>query len=111
MRRALLLSLPLAAAVVAGVGRTSSARGDVNAADSVTTTGHGVVTAVPDRATIVASVHTEASTAAQALDENSKLANAVVAALKGAGGADLQTQQVSLSPRTDANGAVTGYTA
>jgi len=116
MRRVLILSAPLAAAVVAvavfaAVGRTTSARGDVNAADVVTTIGHGDVTAVPDRATITAGVHTQAATAAQALSDNATLANAVVAALKGAGGSDLQTQQVSLSPQTDNAGHVTGYAA
>ncbi len=116
MRRVLILTVPLAAAVLAVVvfaaaGRTSSARGDINAADLVTTIGHGDVSAVPDRATITAGVHTQAATAAEALSENAKLANAVVAALKAAGGSDLQTQQVSLSPQTDDSGHVTGYAA
>ncbi len=116
MRRALILTAPLLLAVavvafVAVAGRTSPARGDITAADSVTTTGHGTVTAVPDRATVTAGVHTQASAAAEALSENSKLANAVVAALKGAGGSDLQTQQVSLYPQTANDGQVTGYVA
>jgi len=116
MRRVLILTAPLAAAVLAvvvfaAVGRTSAASGDITAADVVTTTGHGDITAVPDRATITAGVHTEAATAADALSENAKLANAVVAALKAAGGSDLQTQQVSLSPQTDNGGHVTGYAA
>ena len=117
MRR---LSLPLvlaaaalvAAAALAGVGRPEAARGDTGAApDTVTTVGHGVVTVVPDRATVTAGVHTEAATAAEALAQNAKLANAVVAALKQAGGGDLQTQQVSLYPRSDDKGNVTGYSA
>jgi hypothetical protein len=37
--------------------------------------------------------------------------NAVIAALKNAGGQDLQTQQVSLYPQTDQQGKVTGYVA
>ena len=37
--------------------------------------------------------------------------NAVIAALKQAGGDDLQTQQVSLFPQTDEQGKVTGYSA
>jgi len=116
MRRILILTAPLAVAVLAVVvlavaGRTTSARGDINAADVVTTTGHGDVSAVPDRATVTAGVHTQAATAKQALSENATLANAVVAALKAAGGSDLETQQVSLSPQTDDNGNVTGYAA
>jgi uncharacterized protein YggE len=98
-------------AVVIGVGRPAAARGDVAAPDSVTTLGHGVVTLVPDEATVTAGVHTQAATAADALAQNSTLMNAVVAALKGAGGRNLQTQQVSLEPQTDANGNVQSYAA
>jgi uncharacterized protein YggE len=114
------LSLPLVLAAVAvaavaafaGVGRPEAARGDTAASpDTVTTVGHGVVTVVPDEASISAGVHTQAVTAADALAQNAKLMNAVVAALKGAGGKDLQTQQVSLYPRSDDNGSITGYTA
>jgi uncharacterized protein len=116
MRRILILTAPVAVAVLAVIvlavaGRPSSARGDINTADVVTTTGHGAVTAVPDRATVTAGVHTRATSARQALSENARLANAVVAALKTAGGTDLETQQVSLSPQTDDNGNVTGYSA
>lgn len=116
MRRPLLLGLALAAAVaavalVAGVGRPSAARGDTGSTDAVTTTGHGTVQAVPDRATVTAGVHTQAATAAQALAENATAASSVVAALKAAGGADLQTQQVSLYPQVGDNGDVRGYVA
>lgn len=116
MRRALILPALLLAAVVvvaflAIAGRPATAHGDITAADVVTTTGHGSVTAVPDQATVTAGVHTEAATAAGALSQNARLANAVVAALKGSGGSDLQTQQVSLSPQTDDSGKVTGYAA
>jgi uncharacterized protein YggE len=114
------LSLPLALAAVAvaavaafaGVGRPEAARGDTGATpDTVTTVGHGVVSVVPDQASISAGVHTQAATAADALGQNAKLMNAVIEALKQAGGKDLQTQQVSLYPRADDNGNVTGYTA
>jgi uncharacterized protein len=114
------LSLPLVLAAVvvaavaafAGVGRPEAARGDTGATpDTVTTVGHGVVAVVPDQASISAGVHTQAATAADALVQNAKLMSAVVAALKQAGGNDLQTQQVSLYPQSDDNGHVTGYTA
>jgi hypothetical protein len=116
MRRALILSAALfvavfAVAFIAIAGRPSTAHGDITAADVVTTTGHGTVTATPDQATITAGVHTQALTAAEALSQNAKLANAVVAALKAAGGTDLQTQQVSLYPQTGNDGKVTGYAA
>jgi uncharacterized protein len=99
------------AAAFAGVGRPESARGDAGTPDTVTTTGHGVVTIVPDRATVTAGVHTQAATAADALARNATEMNAVVAALKKSGGKDLQTQQVSLYPQSDAAGKVTGYAA
>jgi uncharacterized protein YggE len=116
MRRS--LSLVLAAALAAflvvafaGIGRPEAARGDTAVPDTVSTTGHGVVTVVPDEATISAGVHTQAATAAAALAENGRLQNAVIAALKGAGGSELQTQEVSLSPQSDEQGKVTGYAA
>jgi uncharacterized protein len=104
-------AVALAVAAVAGVGRPEAARGDSATPNSVTTVGHGVVTLVPDQATISAGVHTQAATAADALAENGRLMNAVIAALKQAGGEDLQTQQVSLYPQTDNDGKVQGFTA
>jgi uncharacterized protein len=102
----------IAVAALAGVGRPEVARGDTPAtADSVTTNGHGVVTVVPDEATVSAGVHTQASSAQEALAQNAKLMNQVVAALKTAGGTELQTQQVSLSPQMTDTGQVTGYAA
>ncbi len=116
MRRS--LSLVLAAVIAAcavvafaGIGRPEAARGDTVTPDTVSTTGHGVVTAVPDEATVTAGVQTQATSAAAALAQNATLMNAVVAALKGAAGGDLQTQQVSLYPRTNEQGGVTGYSA
>jgi uncharacterized protein YggE len=116
MRRLLLPSLAAAAlvlvvAALAGVGRPEAARGDTGTPDTVTTVGHGVVTVAPDRATVSAGVHTQAATASAALAENAARMNAVVAALKTAGGEDLQTQEVSLYPQSDDTGKVTGYTA
>lgn len=101
----------VAVAALAGVGRPEAARGDSAAPDSVTTTGHGIVTVVPDEATVSAGVHTQAVSASDALSANAKLMNQVVAALKSAGGSDLQTQQVSLYPQTNDQGQVTVYVA
>ncbi len=115
MRRLLTLTLCAAAlvfvAALAGVGRPEAARGDVATADTVTTTGHGVVTVVPDEAAVTAGVRTQAATAAGALSQNARLMNAVVAALETAGGSDLQTQQVSLYPQTNGQNEVTAYVA
>ena len=77
----------------------------------MTTLGHGVVTVVPDEASITAGVHTQAVSASDALAQNAKLMNSVIAALKAAGGTDLQTQQVSLNPQTNDQNQVTGYAA
>ncbi|MGZ4290978.1 MAG: SIMPL domain-containing protein [Gaiellaceae bacterium] len=101
----------VAAAAFAGIGRPEAGRGETGTPDTVTTVGHGVVTLVPDEATVTAGVHTQAVTAADALAQNSKLMNDVIAALKQGGGKDLQTQQVSLYPQSDQDGKVTGYTA
>lgn len=115
MRRLWILPLAalvlLAAAALIGVARPEAARGDSTQTDTVTTIGHGVVTAVPDEATVSAGVRSDAATAAAALEANAKTMTAVVAALKRAGGDDLQTQQVSLFPQNDEQGKVTGYSA
>ena len=105
-------TLAVATAVAfAGVGRPEPAHGDSTQTNVVTTNGHGVITAVPDEAAVSAGVRTDAATAAQALAANARTANAVVDALKRAGGTELQTQQVSLYPQTDQQGNVTGYSA
>jgi uncharacterized protein YggE len=106
----------LAVAAFAGIGRPEAARGDTAplttaTPDTVTTLGHGVITIAPDEATVTAGVHTQAASASAALAENAKLMNAVVAALKAAGGQELQTQQVSLYPQTDQQGQVNAYVA
>jgi len=117
MRRLLLFLLAagtiVGVAAFAGVAQPRAAHGDVTAPanNTVTVNGHGTVTVVPDEATVSAGVRTDAATAAAALAQNAQLANAVVDALKNAGGKDLQTQQVSLYPQTDEQGKVTGYVA
>jgi len=115
MRRLLILALATGALAVAvafsGVARPEAAHGDSTQTNIVTTSGHGVVTVVPDEASVSAGVRTNAATAQQALSDNARIATAVVDALKHAGGKELQTQQVSLYPQTDDQGHVTGYTA
>ncbi len=119
MRRILLPSLSAAAllvvvAAIAGAGRPAPARGAATQAAQpgvVTTTGHGDVTAVPDQAAVSAGVETRAASAADALGRNAQVMQQVIAALRRAGGSDLQTQEVSLDPQTDDQGDVTGYVA
>src|SRR5665213_947681 len=107
----LLATAVLTVAAFAGIGRPEAARGDTAMSDTVTTLGHGVITIAPDQATVTAGVHTQAASASAALAENARLMNAVVAALKAAGGQELQTQQVSLYPQTDPQGQVNAYVA
>jgi len=81
---------------------------------TITVTGNGSVTTVPDRAGFDFSVETRASTAKAAIAQNSAAAAAVVAAVKDAGvaEADIQTSQISLSPQTDQAGTqIVGYAA
>ena len=120
MKRILLFSVSaavvlFAVAALAGVGRPAPAIGAGAASTTqpslVTTNGHGDVTAVPDEAVVSAGVNTHAATAAAALSQNAQLMQQVIAALKNAGGSDLQTQEVSLNPQTNDQGNVTGYVA
>jgi len=109
--------LVLAAAALAGVAQPrlahTAAKVDI-ASRTITVTGSGASTAIPDRATFEFGVDTQAGTAKEALDRNAAEANAVIAALKAAGVSsdDLQTVGVSLSTRTTPDGnTIVGYTA
>jgi uncharacterized protein YggE len=107
------------AALVAfvGVGLPEGASGDDGVAQAertITVTGTGSVTTVPDRAAMSFGVTTEGRTAAQALSENATQMQKVIDALKQAGvaPADIQTASVSLFPRTSDDGhVIVGYTA
>jgi uncharacterized protein len=108
MRRVLLITAlaGLAAVAVAFTTAGSSASGR-----TVTTNGHGVVTVVPDQATIDAGVRTTGATAAAALAANGDAMTRVIAALKRAGATKVQTEEVSLYPQTGPRGKVTGFVA
>jgi uncharacterized protein YggE len=116
----LVAGLVLAAAALAGVAQprlAHTASTDPTAAPdsrTITVTGSGKATTVPDRATFQFGVDTQAGTAKEALSRNAAEANAVIAALKAAGVSsdDLQTVGVSLSTRTTPDGnTIVGYTA
>lgn len=113
LRATILLAVAaLAATAFAGVGRLDSASGDAGAPGrTVTTTGHGVVSATPDTATVTAGVRVEAASAADALARCSATATKVIAAVKAAGGRNVQTVQLSLDPQTNDAGKTTGYVA
>jgi uncharacterized protein len=104
----------LAAAVAfAGVGRPDTARGSAPDTRSVTVTGTASVQAVPNRAGFSAGVSSDAATAQAALAANATKAARIVQALRSAGvaKADLQTQDVSVSPRWNERGEQDGFTA
>jgi uncharacterized protein YggE len=86
----------------------------VAAGRTITVSGAGTVTTVPDRASFSFTVDSRAATAKAALAQNADAAAAVIAALRRAGlaSADLQTGQVSLAPQQNADGTqVVGYIA
>ena len=108
--------LLLAASAVAGVAQPHFGRSATTtpAGKTITVTGNGTVTSVPDRADVGFSVDTRAKTAAGALAQNADDTTRVIAALKAAGvaDADIQTTQVSLSPQTTPDGlTIVGYSA
>jgi uncharacterized protein len=116
LRIAALAALVAVAVALAGVGLPERARGQE--ADpqtrSISATGNGTVTAVPDRAQFSFGVQAQARTASAALEAADAQLARVVAALRQAGipQADIQTDQLSLSPRTNDEGAeILGYTA
>jgi len=105
----------LAAALV-GVGRPEPAQGQTapQPVTGITVTGSGSVRGTPDRADFSFGVETQGQTSAEALDANSAAVQKVIDAVKGAGVAagDIQTQQVSVSPRYGENGqTIVGYSA
>jgi uncharacterized protein len=99
---------------VAGVVAATTVGSTAPAGRTITVTGNGSVTAVPDRAGFSFGVDTQATSATDALARNATAARALVAALKGAGVSsdDLQTTSVSLSPQMSPDGtSVIGYDA
>jgi len=106
----------LAAAAVAGVAQPQQAWGQEDGGPdrSITAAGVGTVTTVPDRAHFSFGVQAQSRTASQALEGAAAQLNRVVAAVRSAGvaQADIQTEQISLSPRTSEDGVqIVGYTA
>jgi uncharacterized protein YggE len=112
----LIAGLLLVGSAIAGVAQPHFGHSATTApaGKTITVTGNGSVTTVPDRASFNFTVETHSKTAATALAQNSDLATAVIAALKGAGvpAADLQTSQVSLQPQSSQDGTtIIGYAA
>jgi uncharacterized protein len=114
---ALLAAVMLALVALAGCGEATTVTTTAGAAAStVTASGTGTSQAVPDTAEMSFGVTTTSPNAKTALEEASKAAEQIAAAVKkqGVAGEDIQTQDVSVYPRTvDQNGkqVITGYQA
>jgi uncharacterized protein len=112
MKRLALLALAgialAAVLVLVAAGSTDS-----SPSGGITVSGNGTATTTPDRAAFSFGVTNQAATATAALSKNSDAIAKVIAALRshGIAEADIQTQSVSLSPRTSDKGDFVGYTA
>jgi uncharacterized protein YggE len=115
-RIALLAAAGVAIAAFAGVFQPSGARsapGDTSSG-GITVLGTGSTNVTPDRASFAFGTVSQAATANAAVAASSQSVARVIAALKKAGvaQADIQTADVSLSPRMNNNGdEIVGYTA
>jgi uncharacterized protein len=107
-------ALVVAVALLAGVGRPGAAHGS-NAPSGrvITVTGTGNASAVPNQASFSFGVQTDGATAREAQAANAERMSRVIEALHGLGiaQADLQTTDVSVSPKWSNDGTVDGYTA
>jgi len=110
--RILLVAVPvvLAAALAAATlpGSASSAAAE---AGGITVQGTASVTSVPDRAELSFGVESQGQTAKAALAANATEMRKVIAAVKAAGGTDVKTQSVSLSPRYNETNEVQAFVA
>lgn len=115
MRRTLpVATLLLATLALTGCTAAPAAPGPTPAAGppGITARGVGTVTSRPDTLTVDLGVQSRGRAAQEALDTNSRLANATIDALRAAGvaEADLRTSQLSVSPTQDpTTGRITGY--
>ncbi len=104
-------------ALVVALGAARRDRHDTSSATparSVTVSGSATVSGVPDQAQFDFGVTTNAATATAASSKNAAQMTKVIAALKahGVAAADIQTQGISLSQRTNASGStIVGFTA
>jgi uncharacterized protein YggE len=113
IRRLALLVVVLGLVVLlAGAARPGGAHGQPSLGQSITVVGNGVATAVPDRADVSFGVQTQRRSARTAASVNATKMQRVIDALRAAGvaAADIQTQQIWISPVYDSTG-LTGYIA
>jgi uncharacterized protein len=112
-RIAIVSGLLLAVVALAGVLRPEGAKAvdDPVARDTVTVSGNGAISSIPDRAAITAGVESRGATAQTALAANAKEMQKVINALRTAGGKNVTTNTVSLSPSLTPEGNPDGYVA
>jgi hypothetical protein len=102
----------IALAGAVGVPDFAGAQDAAEAApDTVTVTGVGSVSAVPDEAQMSFGVDTRGATAREAVQANADAARRVINALRQAGGRELRTQYVNVYPISREGGTITGYSA
>lgn len=112
--RFLMFAFALAALTLTACSPTLATNGGAPATRSLTVTGAGQATLTPDIAYISIGVHTESSTAANAMSDNNVKAQAVIEALKAAGvkPEDIRTTNFSIwaTPQYGPDGQATGQT-
>jgi uncharacterized protein len=110
-----LSALILSTALALPVAAPALADGDVTRTISVT--GTGTIEAAPDMATLMIGVTTQGTSAAEALAENSKATEAVIARLTASGveARDMQTSNLSINPNwtgyDSSTPTISGYVA
>lgn len=115
MKRLLLLTL-LGLAVVSlagavGLPDRAGAQEPNATTDTLTVTGVGTVSVVPDEAQMTFGVESRRHTAQAAVSANADAMQKVIAALRQAGGREIATQWVSVYPYTSEDGSIQGYVA
>lgn len=110
--RALLIAAPLVlAAALAAATLPGSASSAAAEAGGITVVGTASVVSTPDRAELSFGVESQGKTARAALAANAAEMRKVIAAVKAAGGTDVKTQSVSLSPRYNEQNDVQAFVA
>jgi uncharacterized protein len=103
-----LLTLSALLAAVSLPGPASSAAAE---SGGITVQGTASAISVPDRAELSFGVESQGQTARAALSANAAEMRRVLAAVKAAGGTELKTQSVSLSPRYNERNEVQAFVA
>ncbi|MEO5575833.1 MAG: SIMPL domain-containing protein [Gaiellaceae bacterium] len=99
------------AALLAAVSLPGSASSAAAESGGITVQGTAFVVSVPDRAELSLGVESQGQTAKAASAANAAEMRRVMAAVKAAGGTDVKTQYVSLSPRYNERNEVQAFVA